>query len=148
MPPIVKTVSNGSCFIEALLLHNLKINPDIHSVSRDCIQGIRDNVQHIPHAMGTYLNGEKQQAVADYLDLSYVIIDMQRKRAALFVANRRLYSECRYAVLVKSGSHVDVVKPRSACQCEPLSWLALQTFLEECQIELPTCSEPTVDLTL
>ena len=128
----------------------MKINPDTHSISGDRIQEIRNNVQGIPHAMGQFLNGEEQQAVADYLDLSYAIIDMQRKRAALFVANRRLYSECCYAVLVQSRTrrHVDVLKPQSASECEPLSWLALQTFLDQCRIELPTCSVTTVDLTL
>ena len=153
MPPLVKTESNGSCFVEALLLHTMEINPKTHSVSRDTIQEICNTVQGIHPAMSKFLNGAEQQAVADYLDLSYAIIDIQRKCAALFVANRRLYSECRYAVLVqsKTRSHVDVLKPQSASKCELLLWLVLQTFLNEFHIELPelpTCSVTTVDLTL
>ena len=146
---IAKTTSSGSCFIEALLLHDLELNPCTHRVSVQAIQQIR-LVTDIPKKMGTYLNGNAQQAVADHLDLSYVIVDVQRRRAALYVANGKHRTACRYAVLVQSTpQHVDVVMPRSACRCAPLSFSDLAEFLTSQKIELATsCSEGTVDLTL
>lgn len=85
--------------------------------------------------MHQFLDGKAQQAVADHLDVGYVMINPTSRVAQVYTANGRPYQDLKYAMLAwTKKSHVDVVPSYDKRQCGLLHYEDMRMFLQRMQI--------------
>ena len=101
-------------------------------MAKEAIKQIRE-LPAVP-AGNQSLNGYEQQIVANYLDVGYVIINPVARVAKVYIANGKPMATLRYAVLVWTVGHVDVVATGGGRRCGLLDYEAMRTFLADLHI--------------
>ena len=134
LPVVPSGVQSANCFIAGVLAHTGQLDLSTQSVSQRAIRRIRD-LPNVPGHMHEWLDGRAQQAVADHMDVGYVLVNPRQCIAMVFTANRRQHENLPYAVLAwTQPNHVDPVATHGGRRCGLLHYEAMRRLLARRQI--------------
>lgn len=117
LPIIAGTgVSNGDCFLGAMLAHTLQVDFSTNSVPREQVQALRA-LEGVPGGQ-QYILGDAQQAVALHLGVGYIMVEPNSRKALLFTVNSQAPETLQYAMLVlQSHMHMAPLATSTGKKC-------------------------------
>ena len=107
--------STGHCFLAAMLAHTDRTDLEKEQVSSGRIRDLR-KLPCVP-ARG-YIAGDAQQAIAEHLEVGYILVQPESRKATLYTVGKKDPSDLSYAMLVHpSRRHVEPLATRGGMKC-------------------------------
>lgn len=125
----------GNCFIAAMLAHAHELDLTQSKVSKNEMQHLRAIINQ-PKG---YLAGDKQQLLAEHMQLGYIFVQPDTMKAQRF----RARDSDKYALLLLQRRHTEPLVT-SANTCKPLTLREADDFLHGYGVELVarSCATP------